>query len=34
MWAQDYFGKYAGYANQLLFLEERELATTTALAVS
>ena len=34
MWAQDYFGKYAGYANQLLFLEERELATTTAQAVS
>ena len=29
MWAQDRFGKYAGYASQLLFLEERELATTT-----
>ena len=25
MWAQDYFGKYAGYANQLLFHEQREL---------
>ena len=24
MWAQDYFGKYAGYANQLLFHEQRE----------
>ena len=28
MWAQDRFGKYAGYASQLLFLEERALATT------
>ena len=26
MWAQDYFGEYAGYANQLLFHEQRELA--------
>ena len=25
MWAQNYFGKYAGYANQLLFHEQREL---------
>ncbi len=25
MWARDYFGKYAGYANQLLFHEQREL---------
>ena len=24
MWAQDHFGKYAGYANQLLFHEQRE----------
>ena len=24
MWAQDYFGKYAGYANQLLFHDQRE----------
>ena len=28
MWAQDRFGRYAGYANQLLFLEERKLGTT------
>ena len=28
MWAQDGFGKHAGYASQLLFLEERELAMT------
>ena len=34
MWAQDRFGKYAGYANQLLFLEERESGTTTAQSVS
>ena len=27
-WAQDRFGTYAGYANQLLFLAERERATT------
>ena len=27
MWAQDYFGRHAGYANQLLFHEERTLAT-------
>ena len=25
MWAQNYFGKYPGYANQLLFHEQREL---------
>ena len=25
MWAQNYFGKYAGYANQLLFQEQRAL---------
>ena len=25
MWAQDYFGKNAGYANQLLFHEQREV---------
>ena len=25
MWAQDYFGKYAGYANQPLFHEQRDL---------
>ena len=25
MWAQDHFGKYAGYANQLLFHEQRDL---------
>ena len=25
MWAQDYFGKYAGYANQLLFHEQRDV---------
>ena len=25
MWAQDYFGKYAGYANQLLFHAQRDL---------
>ena len=24
MWAQDYFGNYAGYANQLLFHEQRK----------
>ena len=29
MWAQDRFGEYAGYASQLLFLEERELAAAT-----
>ena len=28
MWAQERFGKHAGYAGQLLFLEERELAKT------
>ena len=26
MWAQDYFGEYAGYANQLLFHGQWELA--------
>ena len=26
IWAQDRFGKYAGYANQLLFQEEREIS--------
>ena len=26
MWAQNYFGEYAGYANQLLFREQRDLA--------
>ena len=25
MWAQDCFGKYAGYANQLLFQKQRDL---------
>ena len=25
MWAQDYFGQYAGYANQLLFHDQRKL---------
>lgn len=25
MWAQNYFGEYAGYANQLLFREQRSL---------
>ena len=24
MWAQDHFGRYAGYANQLLFREQRD----------
>ena len=24
IWAQDYFGRYAGYANQLLFREQRD----------
>lgn len=30
MWAQDRFGEYAGYANQLLFLDERRLGSMTA----
>ena len=34
MWAQDHFGKYAGCASQLLFLEERDLAAKTAQPVS
>ena len=34
MWAQDRFGTYAGYANQLLFLEERASGPTTAPSVS
>ena len=34
MWAQDHFGKYAGYASQLLFLEERDVAAKTAQPVS